>query len=217
MSLKSSLSVPMQLCVGLIIIASTCARGVTSDADASSTEHKTMVSVSGPKNQHALVVEWAKSLTPDLDYKGTTQWEQTFGTNDAGYFFNEYCDKFSAIAEKVGATVNFVSIGACDGTADKAIRNGFLKHSHWNGIFVEPMSNNFADLTTFLEVNGVSNRSTALKGAATSYCANAFIEVQRPLFEEKDPTLAHWMRREIGSILDDGQKVLPGWAVEKVR
>lgn len=191
------------------MIASGCARRLASDADTSGS--------GGSKNQHLLVQQWADSLRPEVDYNGTKQWRKTFGADDPSLFFFQYSEKFSQMAEKVGATVNFVSIGACDGTEDPVIKNGFLAHPHWNGVFVEPMSNNFADLTKMFETHGVANRSTAIKGAATAECTSPFIEVQRPLFEEKDPTLAHWMRRQIGGIVQKGAKAPGGWTIDTVR
>lgn len=191
-------------CVGIIMIVSSHADADTSGGGVS-------------KNQHLLVQQWADSLIPDVDYNGTIQWRKTYGSNDPSHFFFEYSEKFSKMAEKVGATVNFVSVGACDGTEDPVIKNGFLAHPHWNGVFIEPMSNNFADLTKMFETHGVTNRSTAIKGAATAECISPFIEVQRPLFEEKDPTLAHWMRRQIGGIVQKGSKAPGGWTIDTVR
>jgi hypothetical protein len=207
--MKSLQNMLMLACVGMIMIVSSCARGLISDADTSGS--------GSAKNQHALVMQWASSLVPELDYNGSYQWSKTFETEDPSAFFLKYTDKFSLMAEKIGATVNFVSVGACDGTEDRVIKNGFLAHSHWNGVFVEPMANNFADLTKMFETHGVSNRSTAIKGAATAECSSPFIEVQRPLFEEKDPTLAHWMRRQIGGIVPKGSKAPGGWTVDTVR
>lgn len=173
--------------------------------------------VYGGRSQQALLVEWVKSLKPELDYMGTRHWKQMCHSNSAEHYFNEYNERFSKIAERLGASVNFISIGACDGTNDDTIKDRFLAHSHWNGVFVEPMSNNFADLTNFLAINEVANRSTAIRGAATATCTSPFLEVQRPLTEEKDPNSAHWLRRQIGSILPDGQKTKQGWTTEKVQ
>lgn len=194
------------------MVVSSSARGLMSDVDTSGAGQ-----VSGTKGQHALVLKWASSLVPEVDLNGTTQWTKAFGTTDPSDYFFEYSTRFSGMAEKIGAVVNFISVGACDGTEDKVIKEGFLAHSHWNGVFVEPMANNHADLTKLFETHNVTNRSTAIKGAATAECSSPFLEVTRPLFEEKDPTLAHWMRRQIGGVVQKGTKAQGGWTIDTVR
>ena len=124
------------------------------------------------RSQQALLMEWVKAFVPEKDYNGTQEWKKmTAGSRNPEHYFDTYALKFSKIAEKLGASVNFISIGSCDGTDDMTIKNGFLKHPHWKGAFVEPISHNFADLTNFLAVNGEANRSTAIRGAATSVCS----------------------------------------------
>lgn len=189
---------------GVIIIDSSCARGQGSDAEVSKGSVR--------MQQQALIVEWVKSLRPEIDYNGTKGWVQMFRNKDPEVFFLEYSEKFSKIARKIGASVNFVSIGACDGTNDDSIEK-YVANSHWNGVFVEPMSDNFADLTTFLATNGVSNRSMAIKGAATAECKEPFLEMKKPMFGEDEP---HWKRRQIGSILREGEKKPDNWTTEKV-
>jgi hypothetical protein len=191
------------LIIPMIIFGSSSARGQGSDADSYR---------SARKQEQALLVEWVKLLKPETDYNGTKQWTTMFGSKDPETFFNGYSGKFSKIAEKIGAFVNFVSIGACDGSNDETIEI-FLANSHWKGVFVEPMSDNFADLTNFLSVNGVANRSTTIKGAATAECVEPYLEMKKPGYGKEEP---HWKRRQIGSILQDGEKKLDNWTTEKV-
>ena len=57
--------------------------------------------------------------------------------------------QLSELAEAASATLFFVSVGACDGTEDPTIKL-FLKHRHWEGLFVEPMDLNVRDLRNML-------------------------------------------------------------------
>ena len=201
----------LRFVVGMIIIESICTRQLGSDMNVSESD----VAPVG-KNQQALLMEWAKSLKPKVDYNGTYAWRWRFRSNAAEDYFNGYNEKFSEVAENLSASVNFVSIGACDGTEDHTIQHLFLGHSHWKGVFVEPISFNFADLTNFLAVNGVANRSTAIRGAATSVCTSPFLELKRPPAEERDKSSPHWVRREVGSVIRSGQKIDKGYIIEKV-
>lgn len=192
------------LVIGMIMSRSSYARGQGSDAKISKGSSR--------KRQQALLVEWVKLLKPEIDYAGTKNWTVMFRNKDPEAFFNGYIDKFSKIADKIGASVNFVSIGACDGSNDDTIEM-FLAKSHWHGVFIEPMSDNFADLTNFLATNGVTNRSTTIRGAATAECKESFLEMKKPMFGDEEP---HWRRRQIGSILGDGEKKPDNWTTEKV-
>lgn len=202
--MTTSCSLLLWLVIGMIMLKSSCARGQGSDAEISKG--------SARKRQQALLVEWVKSLKPEVDYAGTKNWTVMFANIDPETFFIGYIEKFSKIAKKIGATVNFASIGACDGSNDDIIEM-FLAKSHWHGVFIEPMSDNFADLTNFLATNGVTNRSTTIRGAATAECKEPFLEVKKPVFGDEEP---HWRRRQIGSILGDGEKKPVNWTTEKV-
>ena len=78
-------------------------------------------------------------------------------------------------------------------------------------------SNNFADLEKLLRDNGASERSFALRAAATDICPTSTIKVQRPLFEEKNPNSPHWLRRQIGGIIKAGKGVRSEWTMEEVK
>lgn len=203
----------MHLIPLLVLIAARCASGVTSDDKVIGNG---VVSAGTARGQQALLVEWVKALKPEIDYKGTKQWISMTKSTSPESFFNSYNEKFSQVAAKLGAYVNFISIGACDGTNDDTIKDRFLKHPHWNGVFVEPMSNNFADLTNFLAISGVANRSTTIRGAAYAECRGPFLEVQRPLSSNEKPDQPHWLRRQIGGILKEGETPRTGWTTEKV-
>ena len=201
----------LRFVVGMIIIESSCSRQLGSDLNVSESD---VASVG--KNQQALLMGWAKALKPEVDYNGTHNWRKMFRSNEAEDYFNRYNEKFSKMAKKLGASVNFASIGACDGTHDLTIQDLYLTHSHWKGVFVEPISMNFADLTNFLAVNGAANRSTVIRGAATTVCTSPFLEMKRPPAEEENKSSPHWLRREIGTVIHSGQKVNRGYIVEKV-
>lgn len=201
----------LRFVVGMTIIESSCTRQLRSDADVSGSD---VASVG--RKQQALLKEWANALDPKVDYSGTHGWREMFRSNDAEEYFLGYTNKFSRIAKRLGASVNFISVGACDGTDDYTINELFLTQSHWKGVFVEPISNNFAELTTFLQVNGVANRSTAIRGAATSACPSPYLVMKRPTEEERNKSAPHWLRRQIGHVVPQGQKSERGWILEKV-
>lgn len=212
--MAASYSLLMQAIVGLLFVASSCASGVSSDDKIIGNG---MAAAGTARGQQALLVEWVKALKPEADYKGTQQWTTMTQSTSPERYFNFYNEKFSKVAEKLGAFVNFISIGACDGTNDDTIKERFLAYPHWNGVFVEPMSNNFADLTNFLAVSGVANRSTTIRGAAYAECRSPYLEVQRPLSDNENPEQPHWLRRQIGGILKEGEKAKAGWTTEKVQ
>jgi hypothetical protein len=120
--------------------------------------------------------------------------------------------------------VNFILVGACDGTHDKTIDKLFLPNPHWRGAFVEAISYNVHDLKELFSNNSALDRSHIIHAAATNTCMNKTITVQRPLFEEKNKSIAHWMRRQIGGIAAknhllpiEARKDRRNWATEEVR
>jgi len=180
----------------------------------------------GSKQKQA-IEQWAASLIPERDYS-EAQWRISFHTRSPSEYFDRYAERMSKLFKSVGATLNFAMIGACDGTADPMIRNRFLPNKHWKAVFVEPMSVNYNDLVKHLEQNGAMDRSLAIRGAATSLCPNPTIIVERPLYEEKNKSLPHWLRRQIGSIVPEHRikkaeaagkdvKARPEWVLETVR
>lgn len=91
-------------------------------------------------------------------------------------------------------------------------------------MFVEAISFNVRDLKEFLVNNSAADRSHVIHGAATDVCVNSTITVQRPRLEEKSKSIAHWMRRQIGSIASKNhllpkvaQQDRKTWATEEVR
>lgn len=166
--------------------------------------------------QGKAVKAWAQSLTND-DYNAT-YWVETMSTQPQN-FFNHYVTKLSDMFEKRKAVVNFAMVGACDGTHDVTIRENFLPNSHWRGVFVEPFEINHRDLVKFMADNGGGSRAHVMRAAATFRCNDTFIKMKRPTFEEKNKTLPHWMRREIGSIVPFDKLDRPatgGWIFEYV-
>ena len=82
-------------------------------------------------------------------------------------------------------SLNFVSIGACDGQAEDASISSFMRKNNWNGLFVEPMSLNHRDFKNLLESNNATDRAFLLHAAANETCTNATIKFTRPNAEEK--------------------------------
>ena len=172
--------------------------------------------------QRLVLEKWVDSMNPERDYNGTEGWHRNLHSRSASDIFAIYNLKFSDIAKTKNAIVYFASLGACDGTADKTIRERYLKFPFWQGVFVEPVGMNFADLTAYLEREGALNRSTLIRAAATSKCEKPTIEIERPLYEEKDKTTnkstPHWLRRQIASIVPSHRShAREGWTKEAVR
>mmetsp|Transcript_40030 Transcript_40030/g.69302 ORF Transcript_40030/g.69302 Transcript_40030/m.69302 type:complete len:430 (-) Transcript_40030:149-1438(-) len=177
-------------------------------------EQDSMVNI---KAQRAAVKAWAESLQAK-DYD-PSDWAKTHHWQPAN-FFEFYASKLSDIFVEKGAKVNFALVGACDGTNDRTIRDKFLKNEHWRGVFVEPFSMNYKDLSNYMETHKVSHRAHLIHAAATSKCTSPTIKMKRPTFEEKNSSLPHWMRRQIGAVvpLDKlNNKMTGGWVAEFTR
>jgi hypothetical protein len=116
-----------------------------------------------------------------------------------------------------------VLVGACDGTNDNTIKERFLRYDNWRAVFVEPVSINLRDLTSFLTEQGVMNRSHVIHAAGTDVCPSPTTKIKFPVNHEKNnPNAPHWLRREIGAILTPdelaGKKAPPrNWQIEEVR
>lgn len=168
------------------------------------------------RTQRKAIKAWSASLSAqDLD---PTHWHSTLRHNPAHYF-EHYLSRLSQTFEEVqgGALLNFVLVGACDGTHDATIQNHFLPSTHWRGVFVEPFEMNHADLVEFMRVNGAAERAFVLHAAATRRCAEETIKMKRPTFEEKNKSLPHWMRRQIGAVVPLDKLDRPatgGWTFE---
>jgi len=165
------------------------------------------------KNRGALLA-WSASLTEDDE--DPKKWIKQINPNPP-QIFDHYVVQLSKMFERHTATLNFVSVGACDGTNDFTITERFFPNKHWDAIFVEPMSNNYRDLVDQLKKANVFDRSFALRAAATSRCTKPTITVMRPLYEDLGNKKApHWLRRQIGSIKPEGQKARSDWGDEEV-
>eukprot|EP01038_Epipyxis_sp_PR26KG_P004820 gene4820-6755_t len=170
------------------------------------------------KVQRAAVKAWSLFLT-EHDYNASN-WKSITHRSQPQDFFDYYITKLSDLFLEMNAIVNFALVGACDGTNDRTIRDRYLPYNHWRGVFVEPISMNYKDLNNFMESNGVTNRTHLIHGAATSHCVNSTIKMKRPTHEEKNSSLPHWMRRQIGAIVPFDKLERPmtgGWTAEFVR
>lgn len=152
------------------------------------------------KEKHA-VDEWNSIINSTvmsvngslLDWRYALTMEQS----DTLHF---YMKKFDTLFLKHGFNLNFISIGACDGTYDSVIDDFFI--STWQGLFVEPMSLNVHDLQATLKRNNVAHRSHMIRAAVNETCYSDRINITRPLYEEKRVRVPHWKRRQIGKIAD---------------
>lgn len=173
--------------------------------------------------QREALQTWASDLEPELDYN-STMWRIKYRSSTWSVHFNGYCKRLSDVFRDIGANINFVMIGACDGTNDVTIRESFLPNPHWKAVFVEPFTINVKDLRANLEHKNVTRRSTVLQGAATSECKTPTLVLERPLYEEKmlagntSKPVPHWLRRQIGSILPPHRsRPRKDWITEEVR
>lgn len=160
---------------------------------------------------------WANNYLTEKDYS-VDEWRVMFHSNSAADFFNGYARKISNVFAQFNAKVNFAMVGACDGTGDNTIKHLYLPNDHWRGVFVEPMSINVRDLITYMASKNAGHRSLIIRAAATSVCKNATLFVERPLYEEKNASIPHWLRRQIGSILPEHRNhPRKEWTLEEVR
>ena len=133
-------------------------------------------------------------------------------------FFDYYIDKLDEIFLKFHVSLNFVSIGACDGQAEDASISSFMRKNNWNGLFVEPMSLNHRDFKNLLESKNATERAFLLHAAANETCTNATIKFTRPNAEEKQGLQSdHWIRRQIGHIYTAHDAYDPNQIIENVR
>jgi hypothetical protein len=133
-------------------------------------------------------------------------------------FFDHYISKLDEVFSKFNVKLNFISVGACDGKADDTSIDTFMKKSNWNGLFVEPMALNYRDLKDALDRNSASDRATLLHAAVNETCSNSTILFTRPNAEEKDGVAqAHWIRRQIGHIVDQNAIIDDNHIIESVR
>lgn len=161
------------------------------------------------------IVAWANSLS-DNDYNATF-WRITMRTQPQNFFVH-YGDLLSHVFADNNAIINFVLVGACDGTNDQTIRDAYLPNLHWRGLFVEPVPKNYLELTKFLDSNKVADRSFALNTAVTDYCETANVTFKVSAVEDNDPDAPHWVRRQIGSIVQPGQALKTDrWKLEQVK
>lgn len=160
--------------------------------------------VSSP-NDNAAVDAWGKSLH-DHDYD-TTYWTGTLKLSPQ-YTWRHYIKLLSEKFNSMKSNVNFMLVGACDGTHDATISDTYFPNRHWHGIFVEPMDLNIKDLTQILSDKGVNDRSLVVQAAVTNSCPGPTITVKFPTYEEtKGTSVPHWLRRQIGGIVKSDEKV----------
>jgi len=175
----------------------------------------------GTGTYRAALEEFVSNMVPEVDYNAS-HWRYKWRSVSPSNYFEGYNKMISEVLAKHGLPLNFLLIGACDGTSDITIKHRFLKYEHWRAAFVEPMSNNVADLRNMLVSLGVANRSHVIHAACTAKCSSPTIFVERPLYEgrldKKNQTLPHWLRRQIGSILPENRKTArKDWMVEEVK
>lgn len=155
--------------------------------------------------QKRAIKQWSQGLTDiDLNVNNLINITSPF---EPQRYFNSYSEKLSDVFHNNNAMLNFVLIGACDGTYDQTIQDLYWPNQHWQGIFVEPILMNFLDLKkNFHERINTLNRSVFIQAAVTQKCPAANVSLKVPNFEQLYPneTFPHWKRRQIATIIKDG-------------
>jgi hypothetical protein len=169
---------------------------------------------SGMQNNKKALSTWATSLT-EADHNAT-YWSATMRKQPQNFFY-EYAKRLNAIFQENEAIVNFALVGACDGTNDNTISDHYFPNPHWQGLFVEPVSYNYKDLLQYLDLNHASERSYTINAAITDVCDTQNVSFKVSRTEEKNPEAAHWLRRQIGSIVKENEKLSDTWKIETVR
>jgi hypothetical protein len=172
--------------------------------------------------QKQAIQKWGLTHNPPTDYNAT-YWYLTMRKQPQN-FFDYYVSKLSKLFLQEGANVNFVMVGACDGTNDNTIRDRFLPNDHWRAVFVEPMDINYKDLNNFLLNHNVTKRSYTIQAAVTNKCDKPTVTIKFPKYEENGIKIKpenHWLRRQIGGILTkvDKDKGLDAkdWKISEIR
>ena len=167
--------------------------------------------------QRVFVEKWITWLKNQEDMK-QNKFQKEIGREWTGDdYFNAYNRRMSLFAEAAHTNLFFMSIGACDGTEDPTI-NLFVKNPHWEGLFVEPMDLNVRDLRVMLQSRTVLNRSIIVQAAATAVCRKPTLTFSRPLFEQINKSNEHWLRRQIGGVIEKGSRAdWPDWKDETVK
>lgn len=170
--------------------------------------------------QKEAIKKWGLTHNPATDYNAT-HWYLTMRKQPQN-FFDYYVSNLSKLFLKEGANVNFVMVGACDGTNDNTIRDRFLPNDHWKAVFVEPMDVNYKDLKNFLVNHNVTKRSYTIQAAVTNKCDKPTVTIKFPRYEENGVKIKpenHWLRRQIGGIVTSADKSLDDkdWKISEVR
>ena len=177
----------------------------------------TVAQVQFMNQQRMFLEKWIIWLKTQEDMK-QNKFQKEIGREWTGDdYFNAYNRRMSLFAEAAHTTLFFMSIGACDGTEDPTIKL-FVKNPHWEGLFVEPMDLNVRDLRVMLQSRAVLNRSIIVQAAATAVCKKPTLTFSRPLFEQINKSNEHWLRRQIGGVIEKGSRAdWPDWKDETVK
>ena len=111
--------------------------------------------------------------------------------------FYNYCQQLSDIYQYNNAYVNFMSIGACDGTHDMIFEKIYLNNDHWNGMLIEPSSRNYDDLLRLMQTKRITHRTLTLHAAVTDVCNEHTIQFKVSKYDLTKPNEEHWLRRQV--------------------
>ena len=152
------------------------------------------------KFQRRAINTWVSNLTDTIDVPVVRNQK----------LFDVYVQRLSDIFTSSHARVNFVLIGAYDGTQDNTIHDEFLINPNWNGVFVEPITNNYLDLNIFLGKNNVADRSYTSQNAIASACetTNITIKVDSLVKSNNNQNSQNWLQRQIDSVIKTANEVV---------
>lgn len=155
------------------------------------------------QSQYVTKINYDKNLLTFFDnYSQNVRSTFTIKTSDSPTTHNEFSrmlQSLSAIAQNQNMTFDFVLIGACDGTADDIIEKYFA-NSHWRGVFVEPIPDNFNNMTAlFKKKDKYQNRSYFINAAVSDSCSDNMITIYAPAVYENRPT-PHHIKNQMASV-----------------
>lgn len=150
--------------------------------------------------------EWGALSRYITESSMTLQDAKRKGWRSTVYFERKVHD-LSRLFKQFEVPLNFIFIGACDGTHDKTLED-FVRNGHWRGILVEPVSFNFMDLKKFIHHNNLDHRAVAVRAAVTGKCPESKkVNLTLSDWYLRDPSQEHWVTRQTATL---SERVIEG-------
>eukprot|EP01006_Ploeotia_vitrea_P062124 TRINITY_DN80416_c0_g1_i1.p1 TRINITY_DN80416_c0_g1~~TRINITY_DN80416_c0_g1_i1.p1 ORF type:complete len:300 (-),score=-32.00 TRINITY_DN80416_c0_g1_i1:57-956(-) len=165
-------------------------------------------------DSNSVLKEWKSHLIKRYDTSPSpTLWE--VGSRNIFIFHKIFVGKLSELSKSCNEPFYFASIGACDGTSDKAIEL-FYQNKHWNGVFVEAYPPNIGALNEKLNENNAMKRALVLSAAAMEHCTNSTIYLRTPSVDFNNTQVRHWIRRQSAHVPSEFDMKRKRYKIEKM-